>query len=126
MAVAKGGRSGEPTADAPRAVQIDVQYYEPREITDFIPPLRYGGVLPDADGNLWIVPATSSLSKHGELVYDVVNPTDGVFLRVRVPEGRSIAGFGRGGVVFLTSGDRRSGFTLERTRLPGGAARAPR
>jgi hypothetical protein len=124
VAVAKGAdRSGDPSAVAPRTPQIDVQYYEPSQIGDYIPPLRYNGVLPDADGNLWIVPSTSTLSKHGELVYDVINPTVGLFERVRIPEGRSIAGFGRGGVIFLVAGDRKSGYTLERTRLPGGPAR---
>jgi len=123
VAVAKSGRSGDPAADAPRTPQLEVKYYEPGQISDFVPPLRYGGVLPDGDGNLWIVPSTSTLSTHGELVYDVVNPNAGLFERVRVPEGRSIAGFGRGGVVFLVAGDRKNGFSLERTRLPGGAAR---
>ena len=53
-----------------------------------------------------------------KLVYDVVNPK-GDFRRVRIPLGRSIAGFGKGGVVYLQSGDFANGFYLERSRLPG-------
>jgi hypothetical protein len=71
----------------------------------------------DLDGNLWILPTTSAQSKQGELVYDVVNPKKGLFQRVRMPLGRSIAGFGKGGVVYLQSGDRTNGFYLERARV---------
>lgn len=71
----------------------------------------------DLDNNLWILPSTSARSLQGELVYDVVNRQGVLFQRVRVPLGRSIAGFGRGGVVYLQSGDIRTGFHLERTRL---------
>jgi hypothetical protein len=90
-------------------------------IADYDPPLAIGGTLPDRDGNLWILPNKTKLSQHGELVYDVVNSKGELFERVRVPAGRAIAGFGKGGVVYLTSGDLSSGFTLERTTL--GAAK---
>lgn len=72
----------------------------------------------DLDGNLWILPTTSAQSQHGELVYDMVSVARSLFERVRVPAGRSIVGFGKGGVVYLASGDRTNGFYLERTRLP--------
>src|SRR5207253_2470151 len=52
------------------------------QIADYYPPFRIGAVLPDADGNLWILPRTSSLSKKGELVYDIVNPKRGLVQRV--------------------------------------------
>jgi hypothetical protein len=50
-------------------------------------------------------------------VYDVVNPKGELFQRVRLPLGRAIAGFAKGGVVYLTYGDLASGFHLERTKL---------
>lgn len=37
---------------------------------------------------------------------------------VRMPSGRSIAGFGRGGVVYLMYRDGANGWFLERTKLP--------
>lgn len=88
-------------------------------IADYDPPLTIGGTLADRDGNLWILPRTTKLAPHGELVYDVVNAKGELFERVRVPAGRAIAGFGPGGVVYLTTGDLNSGFTLERTKLDG-------
>jgi hypothetical protein len=90
-------------------------------IADYDSPLAAGGTIADADGNLWILPKATKLAQHGELVYDVVNAKGELFERVRLPAGRAIAGFGRGGVVYLTSGDYSTGYTLERTTL--GAAR---
>ena len=60
----------------------------------------------------------STLSRKGELVYDVVSAKGELVERVRLPLGRAIAGFGKGGVVYLTSGDMTNGYYLERTRLP--------
>jgi hypothetical protein len=113
-----GGRSGGGGA-APNG-QGSIQHMESvplSEIPDFYPPIRRTSAMPDMDGNLWILPNTSAQSQHGELVYDVVNPKKGLFERVRLPVGRSIAGFGKGGVVYLQAGDRTNGFYLERTKL---------
>ena len=87
------------------------------EIPDYYPPINRNSAMPDRDGNLWILPTTSARSQKGELVYDVVNPKRGLFQRVRMPLGRSIAGFGKGGVIYLQSGDRTNGFYLERVKL---------
>jgi hypothetical protein len=114
-----GGRSGgggDP--NAPRPAPPTIEYVPLNEINDYYPPIRGGAARPDLDGNLWILPTTSAQSQSGELVYDVVNVKGELFERVRVPSGRSIIGFGKGGVVYLLSGDRTNGFYLERTRLP--------
>ena len=92
-------------------------------IADYDPPVRVGGVLADRDGNLWILPRKTKLSQHGELVYDVVNAKGELFERVRLPAGRAIVGFGKGGAVYLSSGDPDTGFHLERTTLPARDAR---
>jgi hypothetical protein len=89
----------------------------PGEIPDYYPPFRIGSVRADLDGNVWILPTTTAQSLAGELVYDVVNLRGELFQRVRVPAGRSIAGFARGGVVYLMNGDLTNGFVLERTRI---------
>jgi len=91
-----------------------------KEIADYYPAIRPGAARPDLDGNLWILPTTSAQSQGGELVYDVVNKSGELFQRVRIPSGRSIAGFGKGGVVYLMSGDRTKGFVLERSSVLGG------
>jgi hypothetical protein len=115
-----GGDVGGPPAGGGRGA-MPYDFVPVAEIADYYPAIRRGAAMPDLDGNLWILPTTSAQSKNGELVYDVVNPKAGLFERVRMPAGRSIAGFGKGGVVYLISGDRTNGFYLERTRLPAGS-----
>lgn len=87
------------------------------EIPDYYPPIHRNAAIADLDGNVWVLTTTTAQSQHGELIYDVLNPAKGLFERVRMPVGRSIAGFGKGGVVYLQSGDRVNGFTLERVKL---------
>jgi hypothetical protein len=87
------------------------------EIPDYFPPIHQNAATPDLDGNLWVLTTTTAQSQHGELVYDVLNPARGLYRRVRMPIGRSIAGFGKGGVVYLQSGDRAGGFALERVKV---------
>jgi hypothetical protein len=90
------------------------------DLTLTLPGMSAGAAVPDLDGNLWILPTTSAQSQNTQLVYDVVNGKGELFQRVRMPAGRSVAGFGKG-VVYLVFGDRTNGFFLERTRLVGGA-----
>lgn len=87
------------------------------EMPSYYPPLRMGFTTGDADGNLWILPTTSAQSKQGELVYDVVSGKGVLIERVRLPVGRLIAGFGRGGVVYLSYRDKDGAWHLERTRV---------
>ncbi|MEO7362317.1 MAG: hypothetical protein ABI120_18445 [Gemmatimonadaceae bacterium] len=103
-------------ANQPKQIEREVQ---PSEIPDFYPPLRTEAVKADADGNLWILPTTSAQSKNGELVYDVVNNRGILTHRVRMPLERSIAGFGKGGVVYLMyrDADPKVGWTVERTKI---------
>ncbi len=89
-----------------------------KEMADYLPSIRAGAARPDLDGNLWLLPNTSAQSVDGELVYDVVNREGILTHRVRVPKGRSVVGFGAGGVVYLTAGERSTGFTLERSTVP--------
>jgi hypothetical protein len=125
---ARGGRGGDPglPPDPTRPPPV-VEYVAPalKDMPDYYPSIRRGAVMPDLDGNLWILPTSSAQSKNGELVYDVVN-VKGDFHRVRVPAGRSIAGFGKGGVVYLNAGDKTSGFYLEKTKLPAQSKTASR
>jgi hypothetical protein len=54
-----------------------------------------------------------------QLIYDVVNARGILFQRVRLPAGRSVAGFGKGGAVYLTTRGT-DGLYLERATLPRG------
>ncbi|HKS05777.1 MAG TPA: hypothetical protein VJR92_05650 [Gemmatimonadaceae bacterium] len=110
---------------------LEVAFVPLNEIPDYYPPIRTGSVFADRDGNVWILPYTSAKSQNKGLVYDVVNK-DGVLIeRVELPEGRSIAGFGRGGVIYMmhpaplakpTDRPGSAGFFLERTRVVGSKA----
>ena len=88
-----------------------------RQIPDYYPAIRPFAAKTDLDGNLWILPTTSAQAKAGELIYDVVNNRGVLFQRVRLPLGRSIAGFGRNGVVYLMYRDGTTGWYLERTKI---------
>ncbi|MEP6781572.1 MAG: hypothetical protein ABJC26_16860 [Gemmatimonadaceae bacterium] len=100
-----------------------IEFVSLKEIADYYPAIRQGAAKADLDGNLWILPTTSAQAKHGELVYDVVNNRGVLFQRVRLPEGRAIAGFGHNGIVYLMYKDGTAGWMLERTKILN-AARA--
>ena len=116
------GGVGEPGSTQGGSVQHMVSV-PLSEIPDYYPPIRQNAAIADLDGNLWILTTTTAQSKHGELIYDVANPKKGLFERVRMPVGRSIAGFGKGGVIYLQSGNRTDGFYLERVKLESKAER---
>ena len=88
-----------------------------KEMADYYPAIRAGAAKADLDGNLWILPTTSAQSKAGELVYDVVNNRGDLTHRVRLPVGRSIAGFGHDGVVYMMYRDVATGWFLERASI---------
>lgn len=118
----QGGR-GERAAGGSSSPFAGMRFLPPEvvsadKIADYYPPLRSGTALADRDGNLWILPTTSTQSRRGELVYDVVNNAGELYKRVRVPLGRLIVGFGPGGTVYMTSGNSTSGYVLERSTLP--------
>lgn len=100
-----------------RPPQFQYRFVPFDEMPSYFPPLRMGYTKGDADGNLWILPTTSAQSKAGELVYDVVNSKGVMVERVRLPLGRMIAGFGRGGIVYLINKDAAGLWHLERTSV---------
>lgn len=113
-------------------------------LPDYYPPIRQGTTLADYDGNIWLLPATSSLAGQmaamipvgvrsqipagmlpagmagapGGLAYDVVNRQGEIIERVQIPAGRSIAGFGPNGVVYLLERKGREVFLEKARRLP--------
>ena len=146
------------------------------KLPDYFPPIRAGTTLADRDGNLWLLPATSTIAAQlaqamgaqggggfggdrggdrggagggrgadaargasgvrdtsaarrdttppppqptFQLVYDVVNRSGELVERVKLPPNRTIAGFGLGGVLFLSARDGRNIY-LERVRRVAG------
>ncbi len=125
-----GGFGGGPPGAGPGGPpgglgSISVEYVALKEIADYYPAIRAGAARADLDGQLWIVPTTSAQSKAGELVYDVVNNRGELSYRVRLPVGRSIAGFGHNGVVFLMYRDGTKGWQLERATVMGAGPATP-
>jgi hypothetical protein len=103
--------------DGNKGVPVEQYVVPASQIPDYNPPIRAGALRADRDGNLWILPNTSAQSRKGGLVYDIVNRRGELTERVEIPAGRSVAGFGPKGIVYLMSGDREKGFTLERARF---------
>lgn len=135
MMAGGGGRGFRPSFEP-----VDAQF-----LPDYYPPIRAGSTVADYDGNLWVLPATSSLAgqlagmipagARGQippgmlpagmtaaptagLAYDVINRQGELVERVQLPAGRSIAGFGPDGVVYLTARQGREVFLEKVRRLP--------
>ena len=69
----------------------------------------------DADNNVWIRPRPPR-SARGGTIYDVVNRKGELIDRVELPQGRTLIGFGPGGIVYLLS--RNAGATrIEEARF---------
>lgn len=83
---------------SPGVMPAGMQFVSPAELSDYRPAFRMGAARGDEDGNLWI--RTTKVVDGGS-VYDVVSGKGVLIDRVRVPPGRVIAGFGRGGVVYM-------------------------
>lgn len=92
----------------------DLQFPPVAEMADHVPPFRVGAARGDADGNLWIQRTGGAT---GGALYDVVDNRAVLVSRVRVPAGREIAGFGKGGVVYLKYADGARGWVIERVRM---------
>lgn len=112
--------NGPPAAGAPAtrsggtSVELPpVDFVPLSEMPDYLPAFSAGAVRADAEGNVWI--RTSTVFK-GVHVYDVVDSGGHLIDRVQLPAGRTIAGFGKEGVVYLAVRDGAAGVRLERAR----------
>lgn len=109
---ARGGAAGAAsgTMRGPRTVN----FVPPSELPDYKPPFFAGSLRADGDGNLWVRTIPTKAIPGGP-VYDVINGKGELIDRVQVPAGRTIVGFGAGGVVYLSARDKDSNY-LERAR----------
>lgn len=87
------------------------------DMEDFYPPFRKGPPTADLENNVWIATTAISPSDSNEVIYDVVNNRGVLIQRVRVPAGRTIAGFGRDGAIYLKYQKNEHAWMLERVRL---------
>jgi hypothetical protein len=81
-------------------------------LPDYAPPFAPGAVRSDLDGHLWV---RTSMVVNGGSVYDVISDQGVLVDRVQVPARRVIAGFGRGGIVYMGVRDG-DGVRLEQAR----------
>jgi hypothetical protein len=114
---ASGGRSsstsgvspGPPPGDRPPA-----EFPSLSDLPDYRPPFGQNALRPDSEGNLWV--RTNHHEASAGFVYDVINRQGKVIDRVQLQPGRTIIGFGRGGIVYLVAGENEPTSLLERAR----------
>jgi hypothetical protein len=94
--------------------QPQLNFIAPSELPDYKPPFFANSVRADAEGNLWVRTIPTKQIPGGP-VYDVINRGGKLIDRVQIPAGRTIAGFGPDGAVYLVSRDGTS-MTFERAR----------
>ncbi len=85
------------------------------ELPDYRPPLPPTAARADGDGNLWIRTIPPKPIPGGQ-VFDIVSRKGVLTDRIQLPPGYSLAGFGRGRVVYLATRDG-NGLHLARVRL---------
>ena len=83
------------------------------ELPDYAPAFAPGSARGDLDGNLWL---RTSKVVNGGSQYDVLNGKGELVDRVMMPAGRVIAGFGRGGLVYMGVRDS-TGVRLEAAKV---------
>ena len=108
-----GGGGGNPMAGLMN--NRNMNFVPANELPDYKPPFFAGAARADMDGNLWVQTIPTKATAGGP-IYDVINGKGELVDRVQVPRDRLIAGFGAGGVVYLTSRDGQK-TKLERASL---------
>ena len=109
-----GTRSTTSTSGAGGGLQMT--FSSINELPDYRPPFaQAGSVKADADDNIWIRTTAKRTGAIGGAIYDVVNRKGEIVDRVQVPAGRTIVGFGKGGVVYMMARDDK-GAWVERTK----------
>ena len=101
----RGGPAGDGSSPPPRPptrqAKVDVA-----EIPDYMPAYERttGSFRADADTNVWIRPRQWKQVTGGP-IYDIVNRKGELVDRVQLPAGRTLIGFGPGGIVYLVARD---------------------
>ena len=119
MIRAEGGPVGGGPVRAPQVSAPKISVVSPSELPDYQPPFFATSTRADADGNLWVLTIPTKPQPAGT-VYDVINAKGEVTERVLIPEGRTVLGFGPGGVVYLarrTTEGTATTTTIERARV---------
>lgn len=86
------------------------------DLPDYYPAVRQGQVRADPQGNVWILPSTSTAAKGG-LLYDVVNRNGEVIERVQLPPGRTLVGFAKDGSIYMNNVKGPTRAVVERAEI---------
>lgn len=86
------------------------------DLPDYYPAVRQGQVRADPQGNVWILPSTSTAAKGG-LLYDVVNRNGEVVERVQLPSGRTLVGFSKDGAIYMNNVKSPTRSVIERAEV---------
>lgn len=120
MIRAEGGPPGAAGPTRPPQMSAPkIRVVSPSQLPDYQPPFFATSTRADADGNLWVLTIPTKPQPAGS-VYDVINGKGEVTERVLIPEGRTILGFGPGGVVYLakrTTEGTTTTTVIERARM---------
>jgi hypothetical protein len=114
---ARGGDNPRPRNESGQGMGANFQMppikmVPPNDLPDYAPPFNAGAARADMDGNVWI---RTSIMMNGGPIYDVIDGSGKLVDRVSLPAGRVIAGFGKGGIVYM--GVRETvGVRLEQAR----------
>ena len=92
-----------------------LNFVSPSELPDYKPAFGVGSVRSDMDDRLWVrtIPTKPTT---GGAVYDVIDRNGKLVDRVQVPADATIAGFGKGGVVYVGIRDGKE-LRLQRVKL---------
>lgn len=108
-----GNRDGGNNADGENQLP-PLNFVSPSELPDYKPAFGVGSVRSDMDDRLWI--RTIPTKPIAGVIYDVVDRSGKLVDRVQVPANATIAGFGKGGVVYVGIRDGRE-IRLQRVRV---------
>jgi hypothetical protein len=106
----RGGPGGPVRFELPPINLVNVD-----ELPDYRPAFTTGSARGDLSGNLW-VRTTSPVGNEGP-IYFVINTKGEVIDRVQLPQGRTIAGFGKNGDVYLALRDAEGNARVERAKI---------
>jgi hypothetical protein len=105
----------------PQLTQPKLTVVSASELPDYQPAFLASSARADLDGNIWIQTIPTKPQPAG-VVYDILNKDGQAIDRVLIPEGRSILGFGPGGVVYLAVREGPATAIGAAGALPTGAA----
>ena len=118
---AAGGRSSgsgssgvATTPGPPPGARLPAEFPSVSDLPDYRGPFGQNALRPDGDGNLWV--RTTHHEASAGVVYDVVNRQGKVIDRVQLQPGRTIIGFGRGGIVYMVAGEDEATSSLEKAK----------